>query len=150
MPPKREPIDKAFASRLVEVMRARGHISTGNRSGVDVNALAGIAGSTYEMARRYVEGMAMPRAEKVERIARWLNVSKEELLYGQAEHGQQRRLIHTEVLQSCLAAANQAEQLSGRHLSAEQMAKLVALLYEEAVDGREVGEGLIRRLMRLL
>lgn len=64
----------AFARRLRELMRAQGYVSDTARSGVDVVALAGAAGTTYEMARRYAEGHAVPRPDKLHRIAAWLGV----------------------------------------------------------------------------
>lgn len=146
---KKAVIAGEFGDRLRGLMKARGHISTGNASGVDVTALAAVAGSTYEMARRYVEGRAIPRADKLGRIAGWLGVESAQLLYGE-EPKNTNRIIHQEVLQSCLEAARRAAEISGRDLSARQMAKLVALLYEEAIDGRTMNDSLIARLLRLL
>jgi transcriptional regulator with XRE-family HTH domain len=137
-----------FHDRLRDLMKAKGLISTANKSGVDVRSLAKAAGTTYEMARRYVEGRAIPRADKLEKIAAWLGVSPSELLYGEPKTHD--RIIHTEVLQTCIQAVRQAEQLGGRTMKPEQAAKLVALLYEEAIDGREISEGLLARLLRLM
>lgn len=140
----------SFAERLVGLMRAKGYVSTGSRSGVDVTALSKAAETTYEMARRYCEGKAIPRADKLTRIADWLGVSPSELLYGDQPRPAESRLIHTEVLQSCIEAAKRAETIAGKEMPAEKTAKLVALLYEEAIDGREMNEGLIARLTRFL
>lgn len=144
-----ELIAAQFAARLTAAMKARGHVSGVARSGVDVTALSKAAGTTYEMARRYCEGRAIPRPEKLERIATWLRISPSELLYGEPIETN-GRIIHAEVLQTCIKAVRQAEQLSGKTMAPEQAAKLVALLYEEAIDGREVSEGLLARLLRLL
>lgn len=140
---------RVFGDRLCAAMRSRGHISTGNKSGVDVVALQKEAGTTYEMARRYCEGKAIPRPEKLAKIAEWLGTTPGALLYGAGEPAVSR-LIHTEVLQECLAAAQRAETLTGTTMPPDRMAKLVALLYEEAIDGRRVEDGLITRLLRYL
>lgn len=144
-----EVIATEFAARLVAAMRAQGHVSGTAKSGVDVTALSKAAKTTYEMARRYVEGRAIPRPDKLERIAAWLRASPSDLLYGEpiTKAG---RIIHTEVLQRCVEAAREAERLAGKELPSEQMAKLVAFLYEEALDGREVSAGGVGRLLRLI
>lgn len=139
----------SFAARLTERMKAKGYVSTGTRSGVDVNALAKAADTSYEMARRYSEGKAIPRPETLARIAEWLGVEPSVLLYGEPIK-EINRIIHTEVLQSCIEAVKRAEQLSGQQVPPEKQAKLIALLYEEALDGREVNTGLIPRLLRLI
>jgi transcriptional regulator with XRE-family HTH domain len=146
----RAEINRAFGLRLAGLMRDRGWISTQNRSGVDVARLAQITGSSYEMARRYVEGRAIPRADKLTRVAEWLGVRQSDLLDHPADDHEEQRLIHTEVLQSCIRAAREAEKLAGMELPADKMARLVALLYEEAVDGRALNEGLLKRLMRII
>lgn len=138
-----------FAARLVAAMKARGHVSGAAKSGVDVTALAKASRTTYEMARRYVEGRAIPRPDKLERIGDWLGTSPSQLLYGERE-AVSSRVIHAEVLQSCIQAAQEAERLSGTTLSPDRMAKLIAFLYEEALDGHEVNSGLIPRLLRLI
>ncbi len=138
-----------FSGRLTELMRARGLISTGTASGVDVRALSKSAGVSYEMARRYCEGKAIPRAQTLRAIADWLRVSPADLLYGEPARDS-NRIIHTEVLQACLEATRRAEDLNGKPMPAEKMARLVALLYEEAIDGREISEGLLARLLRFL
>lgn len=130
-------------------MKARGLISTVAASGVDVGALAKAAGTTYEMARRYSEGRAMPRHDKIERIAEWLETTSQDLLYG-TQQATPARLIHTEALQSCIQAAQRAEQLSGKQLKPEAMAKLVAILYEEAMEGKQMSEDLLARILRFI
>lgn len=148
--PHKAKLIAAFSKRLVAAMKAAGHISTGNHSGADVGKLAKAAGTTYEMARRYVEGQALPRAPKLERIARWLGTSSSALLYGQEEPQSPRQTINTETLQACIEAAKRAEQLAGAAIPPEKMAKLVALLYEEAAEGRQVASGMLPRLLRLI
>lgn len=123
---------EAFAGRLRSLMVERGHISRLSRSGVDIKALAAAADTSYEMARRYAEGLAVPRAEKLLAIAQWLGVSPSSLQWGR----DQAQAVDTGVLESCMRAVTEAQQRTGRPLSIEQAARLVALLYDEAVAGR--------------
>jgi transcriptional regulator with XRE-family HTH domain len=75
---------KAFGERLAGAMLDRGYRSSrGARSGVDVNELRQRARVSREMARRYVEGEAVPDLERVVRIAEWLGVRVAWLLYGE-------------------------------------------------------------------
>lgn len=62
-----------FASRLSAEM---------TRQNLAVKDLSQACGVTYEMARRYTLGTAKPRPEKLERIAKWLNVEPSWLEYG--------------------------------------------------------------------
>lgn len=66
---------KAFAVRLVGVLKEQGMISARNaKSGVDVGPLAKTASVSREMARRYTDGTAVPDLNRMGRIATWLNV----------------------------------------------------------------------------
>lgn len=62
-----------FAARLNEVLR-KNHKS--------ISDLMGIAGVTYEMARRYTKGTAKPREDKISLIAEHLGCSEAYLSYG--------------------------------------------------------------------
>lgn len=65
-----------FAGRLREAMLDKNLTARKQAaSGVDVSQLKVAAGVTLEMARRYVEGTALPRPEKMTRIAKWLGVN---------------------------------------------------------------------------
>lgn len=121
-----------FGARLREVMQAAGYVSRGARSGVDVAKLAEASHTTYEMARRYAEGLAMPRPDKLKAIARWLGVSPASLAYDEAP----AEGIDTGKLQQCLEAVNHAQARTGRALTTEKAAHLVALLYTELNSGR--------------
>ena len=107
----KELIASEFSTRRVAAMKARGHVSGTANSGVDVTALAKAAQTTYEMARRYLEGRAIPRVDKLQRISDWLCTQPSQLLYGEPAAAKSR-VIHTEILQSCFEAAKRAEQLS--------------------------------------
>jgi phage repressor protein C with HTH and peptisase S24 domain len=67
------PQHAAFAERLNEVLK------TNNKSITDLMDMAGV---TYEMARRYLRGIAKPRDEKVRMIANALHCSELYLQYG--------------------------------------------------------------------
>lgn len=136
----------AFAQRLRELMKARGLVSGSSRSGVDVAALAHAAGSSYEMARRYAEGVAMPRPDKLTRIAEWLGVTASALAWGTREAGS----IDTEALQRCIKAVTEAQTRAGITLSTEKAAGLVAALYQEAIDGRLPRADLVARMLRAM
>lgn len=113
-------------------MTKRGHVSTAARCGVDIGALAKVAGTSYEMARRYAEGVAIPRPDKLETIAAWLGVEPGALAYGSPE----ANFINLEVLEQCLQAIAEAQARTGRTLGRDKAAHLVALLYQEAMAGK--------------
>lgn len=140
-----------FGGRLVKLMRERGHVSETARSGVDVAKLAEIAGCSYEMARRYAEGLAMPRPAKVEAIATWLGADAGYLAWGEATTTAAPTLaVDTGVLEECLMKITEAQRLSGRALSSEKAAALVSLVYQDAIEGRSPTVQGIVRLMKLL
>lgn len=122
----------AFAERLCAAMRNRGFVSSSSRSGVDVAALAKVAGTTYEMARRYAEGAAVPRADKLDLVARWLGLPPAALLWGHAPTD----AVDKEVLERCVAVVLEAQQKTGKSISNEKAARVVALIYGEAIAGR--------------
>lgn len=123
---------KAFGARLRDLMIQRGHGSAGSRSGVDVASLAEAASTTYEMARRYAEGIAIPRPDKLAAIADWLSVPPGALAWGDAASG---GLLNEKALQLCIEAVIEAQRRTGRTLTTEQSAHLVALLYQETTAG---------------
>lgn len=122
---------REFAERLRAAMLRRGYASEGSRSGVDVTRLAEAAQTTYEMARRYAEGAAIPRPDKMEAIAAWLGLSPGELAWGDAG-GQ----LNEGMLEKCLRAVTEAQGRTGKKLTTEQAAHAVATLYAEALAGR--------------
>jgi transcriptional regulator with XRE-family HTH domain len=142
-----EAIAKAFGRRLRELMQARGLTSDTARSGVDVRALASATGISYEMARRYAEGLAVPRPETLQRIAGWLSTSAGSLVFGASEEG---AAIHAEVLQSCLQAVIEAQAKNRAKVSTEKAAALVAALYQEAIDGRPPLPATVERMLKAM
>lgn len=66
---------QAFSERLIRAMReSPGAVKAGTKHGVDAVALQNVAGVSREMARRYLEGMAIPNPDPMRAIADWLNV----------------------------------------------------------------------------
>lgn len=136
----------AFARRLRELMKARGLVSESSRSGVDVSALAHAAGASYEMARRYAEGVALPRPDKLQKIADWLGVPASVLAWGTGEP----ETINTEALQQCIQAVIEAQGKARVSLTTERAAALVAALYQEAIDGRQPRAESVARMLRAM
>lgn len=134
---------KLFGRRLREIMLQRGHGSEGARSGVDIGKLAEAAATSYEMARRYAEGVAIPRPDKLRAIAEWLRVSPGALAWGETGSAVDERL-----LQECLNAVLEAQKRTGKTLTTERSSHLVAVLYQEAASGRFPEKDTIDLLLR--
>lgn len=64
----------AFAQRLGEAMRKRGYKRKGGRQGADALALARNIDVSYEMARRYLAGIARPSHQTQRAIEAWLEL----------------------------------------------------------------------------
>lgn len=114
-------------------MREQNRTSSSAKSGIDVAKLAEAAATSYEMARRYAEGAAMPRPDKLAAIAKWLGVSVSTLAFGE---DQPMASIDEKVLQQCIEAIQAAQARTGQTLTAENAAHLVAVLYREATTSR--------------
>jgi len=66
-----------FAERLVNAMLRAGHVAKrGAKSGADAMELQKVAKVSYEMARRYLAGSALPDENKISVIADWLRVRR--------------------------------------------------------------------------
>jgi len=75
-----------FSQRLITAMRAQPRArSTRTKHGVDVVALQGVTSVSREMARRYVEGLAIPSPDKLRAISEWLGVSLSWLRDGEGQ-----------------------------------------------------------------
>lgn len=134
---------RAFAARLREAMKRKRMTSERSRSGVDVGALARRAGVSYEMARRYVEGKAMPRPDVLEQIAGSLDLSVAELAFGSLPVADG---IDADRLAACMLAVEQGQAEASVRLSLEQKARIAARLYEErgAIGSPSVIAALLR------
>lgn len=124
-------------------------MSSTNRAGVDIGALARVAHVSLEMARRYVEGLALPRPEKLPLIARWLEVDPAILLWDKPSVGK-GAVIDQELLQSCIGAVMEAQQKADRSLPPKIIASIAAMLYVETERGRELpSTEMLTQLIRL-
>lgn len=65
-----------FAKRLNDLM---------HQKELEINHIVAGTGITYEMVRRYKEGLAKPREEKMTKLADFLNVSVEFLMFGKRD-----------------------------------------------------------------
>lgn len=140
-------VAKGFARRLVALLESKGYVSRRNKSGVDVTALAKGAGVSYEMARRYVEGTAVPRPDVLRAIAVWLSVDPAELAFGaQGKPGE----VDPDMLAECLQAVTEAQRISGVSMTEEQAARVVVQLYREARKGEPVSSGALAAFLRAM
>jgi hypothetical protein len=125
---------QTIADRIQKAARLRGHTSDRSKSGVDIQKLADATGSSYEMARRYAEGAAVPPPDAVREIGRWLKVSVTWLLFGDgAMEGASS--VDVTTLQKCLEVALDAQRIAGVTLPSARLALLVAGLYKQATKG---------------
>ena len=74
-----------FSKRLLNLMQNKGYGSVRSKAGVEVTKLADITGCSYQMARRYVLGEALPELHILPKIATWLDVSPSWLLFGEKD-----------------------------------------------------------------
>lgn len=138
---------QAFAERLRELMAQQGHVSRRNKSGVDVAALAKGAGTSYEMARRYVEGRAIPRPDVLEAIAHWLHVPTISLAYGApAASGE----INVQALERCIKAVEDAQHMAVVRLGRDQAARAAAQLYGEVSKGEKLSVSTLATIIKIM
>lgn len=75
-----------FSQRLTSLLQREGYISNRiSKTGIEINHLAKAAGVSYQMARKYSLGLALPDYHIIPKIAKWLNVSPGWLLFGETE-----------------------------------------------------------------
>ena len=74
-----------FAKRLNSSLQKKGYSSNRSKAGIEINELAKIAGVSYQMARKYALGMALPDYHIIPKIAKWLDVPSSWLLFGEKE-----------------------------------------------------------------
>lgn len=74
-----------FSRRLIQLMTEEGFDSTRAKNGVDISKLAKISGCSYQMARKYTLGEALPELHVIAKIAIWLRTSPSWLLFGENE-----------------------------------------------------------------
>jgi transcriptional regulator with XRE-family HTH domain len=85
-----EEMDRAdfvssFSKRLNSLLQKEGYSSNRSKAGIEIGELAKVAGVSYQMARKYALGLALPNYHVIPKIAKWLNVSPSLLLFGEKE-----------------------------------------------------------------
>jgi transcriptional regulator with XRE-family HTH domain len=74
-----------FSKRLRSLLQKEGYVSSRSKTGIEISQLAKVAGVSYQMARKYALGLALPEYYVIPKIAKWLNVSASWLLYGEKD-----------------------------------------------------------------
>lgn len=96
--------------------------------------MAKAAGVSFELARRYADGSAMPRPKIVRAISEWLAVRAEWLLFGEGSMEPEPDL-NLDLLETCISAVEEAQNIAGKRLPSARSAALVAELYRDALAG---------------
>jgi hypothetical protein len=78
----RDKFAQGFARRIAKVMDENGFGKDKFKSGVDIHALSKASGCSYQMARKYALGDVLPEPHIILKIAEWLNISPNWLLFG--------------------------------------------------------------------
>lgn len=143
-----QSVKDAYSDRLRKAMRHRGYVSTRASSGVDMIALANAAGVSREMARKYVDGKSIPRADVQELICNWLKISQQWLQYGD---GQMERISAGEIdrakMRDCFIAVTRAEKELGCKLTpGQEMDLAIHLYYNEDDNNIKKIESIIKML----
>lgn len=117
---KREPNDekKQFAARLTGLMLDKGLTSErAARSGVDVSVVSRLLDVTFEMARRYCGGTAMPGPTKIRKLSAWLGVRAAWLQYGEGPKWAGQNDVPGDVDPETIEFAKKISALRGRDRS---------------------------------
>ena len=80
---ERKKFIQNFSRRLVQLMKKGGYASNRSNTDVNIRTLSKVTGCSYQMARRYTKGLALPELYIVQKIAVWLNTSPSWLLFGE-------------------------------------------------------------------
>lgn len=89
----RSKLASNFSERLNLKLKEFGLHSKRAESGVQLTELSKVAGVSYQMARKYSLGLALPEPDVAIKIAQWLNISSGWLIFG--EDNQQNGNNHT-------------------------------------------------------
>lgn len=101
---------KKFSERLNSLSQNANKTSARSK-GIDIRELARVTDVSYQMARKYALGLALPEYQVIPKIAKWLNTSPGWLLFGEqtpAEKQKSSSKIEIEaellkyILQKCL------------------------------------------------
>ncbi len=77
----RKKFTQDFSRRLEKKMREEGHQTDRVGLGINIRKLAKISNCSYQMARKYILGLALPDITIIIKIAAWLKVSPSWLLF---------------------------------------------------------------------
>lgn len=75
----------SFSRRLKKLVAEKGFQSNRSKCGIDITKLAQISDCSYQMARKYALGEALPELAVVAKIATWLDTSASWLLFGEKQ-----------------------------------------------------------------
>lgn len=90
----RETFITSFSKRLNSSLQENGYSSSRAKAGIDISQLSAKAEVSYQMARKYVLGLALPDLHVIAKIGTWLNVSPSWLLFGETElHSREQKPI---------------------------------------------------------
>lgn len=78
----RQQFKSLFATRLISQLRARGFVSRLGIGTANGKQLAKAIGVSLPMARRYINAKSIPENKTLQKMARWLDVDPNWLLYG--------------------------------------------------------------------
>jgi len=149
-----EPPYQAFAQRLVDAMLEAGfgaREGSWSRLPVEIEPLRREAqAKSLTTARKYLEGEALPRRHRLERIAEWLNVNPEWLASGvgprnTSEHWEQSDDLPAEALALARAWAALPRHYREPIRSWVIMASIVDSLPEDSKELPPAAAGLERR-----
>lgn len=138
---------EAMAARIQQAAKERGATSERSRSGVDVSAMADAIGASYEMARRYAEGLATPKGEVLAELARRLRVPIAWLAHGE---GARDGGVDERALEACIQAVVEAQAAAGVKLEPQRAASLVASLYARVAAGAKPDTSTLAATIRAL
>ncbi|OGT38523.1 MAG: hypothetical protein A3F11_04520 [Gammaproteobacteria bacterium RIFCSPHIGHO2_12_FULL_37_14] len=74
-----------FSKRLNSLLQKEGYFSNRSKAKVQIRQLAIAADVSYQMARKYTLGLALPDYSIIPKMAKWLNTSPSWLLFGENE-----------------------------------------------------------------
>lgn len=74
-----------FSRRLTSRIIECGYGASRSSSKIDIQKLSEVSGCSYQMARKYALGEALPELNILVEIAKWLNISASWLLFGEED-----------------------------------------------------------------
>jgi transcriptional regulator with XRE-family HTH domain len=161
---ERSDIVGRFSKRLNSLVLKEGYASARSKAGIEISELAKVAGVSYQMARKYALGLALPDYHVIPKIAKWLNVSPGWLLFGdkesiQVNHEPATRIeieidLLKYILQKCVVlfpATKESDKIinyitgviyDASHVNADAktILKMIDMMLSSALEFRETGK----------